>query len=185
MSLFAEYSPNYPQKNKLPLPNLIVRLAEESDVLQLASLAFSRNGGSLEEYQLKFEKEISNIDDQAKNMLIVAEIHNKIIGFARAKYFTPPENSPKNIAPEGWYLSGIIIHPDHRRMGIASQLTKKRLQWLSDKTPHVFYFANAKNTPSIDLHEKFGFHEITRDFIYPGVTFEGGIGILFRADLVL
>lgn len=186
MSLFAEYDPISPKKNiKIPLPHLVIRLAEEPDSEQLAHLCVSRNGGSSEEYLQKFVKEISNIDDQAKIMLLVAEIHGKIVGFAMAKYFTPPENSPKNTAPEGWYLNGIIIDPQYRRMGIASRLTENRLQWLTNKTSHVFYFANAGNAASIDLHEKFGFNEITRDFIFPGVTFEGGVGILFRADLVL
>lgn len=185
MSLFAEYDPISSKKNnKISLPDLDIRLAEEPDSEQLAHLCVSRNGGFPEECRQKFYKEISEIDDQAKNMLLVAEIREKVVGFARAKYFTPPENSPQNTAPEGWYLNGIIIDPEYRRMRIASRLTENRLQWLAGKTPHVFYFANARNTASIDLHEKFGFHEITRDFIFPGVTFEGGVGILFRADLV-
>lgn len=181
MSLFAEYLPNAPKmNNKFPLPNLIIRPAEESDALQLAQLCVSRNGGSPKEYLQKFKKEISNIDVHAINMLLVAEFHEKIIGFARAKYFNPPKNSPKNTAPEGWYLNGIIIKPEYRRLGIASRLTEQRLQRLTNKTSDVFYFANAKNAASIDLHEKFGFQEVTRDFIFPGVTFEGGVGILFR-----
>ncbi len=185
MSLFAEYLPDSTKNNnKPPLPNPVIRLAVESDAGQLAHLCASRDGGSPEEYRLKFYKEISKIDDHANNMLLVAEIQEKIVGFARTKYFTPPENSPQNTAPEGWYLNGIIIDPQYRRMGIASRLTENRLKWLTGKTHFVFYFANARNAASIDLHEKFGFHEITRDFIFPGVTFEGGVGILFRADLI-
>ncbi len=44
-------------------------------------------------------------------------------------------------------------------------------------------FANARNRASIALHAAFGFEEVTRDFEVPGVTFEGGVGVLFRAVL--
>ena len=43
--------------------------------------------------------------------------------------------------------------------------------------------ANARNTASIELHERFGFEEITRRFSFPGLTFKGGEGILFRLRL--
>ncbi len=42
---------------------------------------------------------------------------------------------------------------------------------------------NARNTASIELHERFGFEEITRRFSFPGLTFKGGEGILFRLRL--
>jgi hypothetical protein len=38
---------------------------------------------------------------------------------------------------------------------------------------------------SIDLHRDLAFVEVTRDFTFPGVTFEGGSGILFMTALPL
>ena len=36
---------------------------------------------------------------------------------------------------------------------------------------------------SIDLHRQLGFVELTRDFTFPGASFEGGVGILFNTEL--
>jgi hypothetical protein len=36
---------------------------------------------------------------------------------------------------------------------------------------------------SVELHRRLGFEEVTRDFSFPGLTFEGGKGILFRAPI--
>jgi len=57
------------------------------------------------------------------------------------------------------------------------------LNWIAQRDRYAYYFANAQNRVSIELHEQFGFMELTQDFTYPGVTFEGGIGILFRVEL--
>ena len=70
-----------------------------------------------------------------------------------------------------------------RRRGIGIELTRQRLAWIGDRAGSAYYFANARNVPSIDLHAKLGFAESTRDFTFPGASFEGGAGILFRVDL--
>lgn len=43
--------------------------------------------------------------------------------------------------------------------------------------------ANAQNLVTIDLHARLGFKEITREFTFPGVEFQGGREVLFAADL--
>jgi hypothetical protein len=62
-------------------------------------------------------------------------------------------------------------------------LTPQRLAWIGDRADAAYYFANARNVTSIDLHGKLGFIEVTRDFTFPGASFEDGAGILFRVDL--
>jgi len=47
----------------------------------------------------------------------------------------------------------------------------------------VYYFVNVRNRASIALHEAFGFREVTRDFHFPNVTFQGGVGALFERRL--
>jgi ribosomal protein S18 acetylase RimI-like enzyme len=80
-------------------------------------------------------------------------------------------------------LSGVIVRFDLRRRGIARQLTALRIEDLRTATDELFYFVNARNRASIDLHASFGFEELTRDFDFPGATFEGGEGILFGLQL--
>jgi hypothetical protein len=62
-------------------------------------------------------------------------------------------------------------------------LTLARLDWIAGRHDQAFYFTNARNVASIELHREFGFAEVTRDFTFPGASFEGGIGVLFRAAL--
>jgi RimJ/RimL family protein N-acetyltransferase len=85
--------------------------------------------------------------------------------------------------PAGYYLSGVVVDPEHRGHGIGGQLTRARIDFgWSAGAPALYYFANARNAASIALHAKFGFREIERPFRFPGVAFEGGAGVLFRLD---
>lgn len=104
-------------------------------------------------------------------------------GYGLAKLFEPPAGSPAKCAPAGWYLLGLGVRPERRRLGLGAELTRARLEWLSRRTDYVYYFANSANLASIALHASFGFGEVSRDFWYPEVSFAGGEGVLFGADL--
>jgi ribosomal protein S18 acetylase RimI-like enzyme len=116
-------------------------------------------------------------------MLHVAEDANRIVGYARTAYWTRPPDAPSNAAPSGWYLLGLVVAPDHRRCGIGRALTTIRLDAVATRASDVYYFANARNTASLDLHTRLGFTEVTRDFWFPDVTFDGGEGVLAHAHL--
>jgi L-amino acid N-acyltransferase YncA len=55
-----------------------------------------------------------------------------------------------------------------------------RLDWIRRRAAEAWFFANARNTASIALHRELGFEEVSRRFSFPGLTFDGGDGILFR-----
>ena len=101
----------------------------------------------------------------------------------RVRYFRPPDEAPPNVAPSGWYLSGLIVVPEYRCQGVGKSLIRARLDWIGEHDGWAYYFANAQNRVTINLHQQFGFVEVTRDFTYPGATFVGGTGVLFRARL--
>jgi len=77
----------------------------------------------------------------------------------------------------------VIVVPEYRRRSVGRILTQARLDWIAQRDRWAYYFANAQNRVSIELHQQFGFIELTREFSHPWATFEGGIGILFRAEL--
>lgn len=79
-------------------------------------------------------------------------------------------------------LGGVIVVDPWRRRGVGRALTRVRLEFLRPRAQEVFFVVNARNRASIDLHAAFGFEELTRDFEAPGVSFTGGVGILFRLD---
>jgi GNAT superfamily N-acetyltransferase len=116
-----------------------------------------------------------------RRLLLVGEQAGELAGYGVAGAFEPAAGAPRNHAPEGWYLLGLVVRPDRRRLGVGAQLTRSRLVWIYERAPQAYYFANRLNLATIALHARFGFQELTRDFWYPGVTFTGGHGILFRA----
>jgi len=106
-----------------------------------------------------------------------------MVGWAQVVPFQPSLEAPPNHAPEGWYFAGLLVRPEWRRLGIGASLTRKRLAGVSTKASQAYYFANSSNRASIALHKGLGFEELTRDFWFPGVTFTGGEGVLFRVGL--
>lgn len=68
-------------------------------------------------------------------------------------------------------------------MGVGTALTRARLAWIRRHDDEAWYFANARNLASIEMHRRLGFREVTRDFSFPSVTFDGDVGVLYRAVL--
>ncbi len=115
--------------------------------------------------------------------LFVARISGRVVAYSRVELWTPPPDGPATDAPAGWYLMGLLVDPAHRRTGVGRELTRLRLDWLRARTDRVWYFSNARNHASLALHAEHGFREVTREFNFPTVTFEGGVGVLCVADL--
>jgi ribosomal protein S18 acetylase RimI-like enzyme len=116
----------------------------------LARLAAERDGGAQADHRAKFEQELrERAVSEDHHLLLVAALGASVAGFARATRFQPGPDAPANTAPPGWYLSGVIVDPAHRRRGIAAELTRRRLKWIAERAGEAFYFANARNQVSI------------------------------------
>jgi ribosomal protein S18 acetylase RimI-like enzyme len=186
MTLFAEHTPK-PRRGASALEPVSIRAAVMDDVPVLARIASDRHGDDPERHRAKFERILREEVDAGDGLLLVAIFHGEIVGYGGTSRFRDGESivlaSLESLAPEGWYLSGVIVRPEWRRKGVADTLTAKRLEWIAQRASHAYYFANTRNRVSIDLHHRFGFVEISRDFVFPGVSFTGGEGILFQVDL--
>ena len=113
--------------------------------------------------------------------LFVASVEGCFAGFGRTTHFIPPAGARPNVAPEGYYVVGLLVDPAWRRRGVGLALTRARMGRAFERGEHVWFFANARNRASLDLHARLGFVEVTRDFAFPGVSFDGGVGVLCRA----
>lgn len=113
--------------------------------------------------------------------LVVAIADGELVGYGRTGRFTHPPQASPNVAPEGYYMGGLLVASVWRRRGIGEALTRACLAWASERASEAWYFTNARNEASLALHAKVGFLEVTRDFVYPGVSFDGGVGVLGRA----
>ncbi|NNU26865.1 GNAT family N-acetyltransferase [Isoptericola sediminis] len=114
-----------------------------------------------------------------ERLVLVAEAERAVIGWAKTHRFRWTDG----VAPAGHYLGGVTVTPAWRRRGVGTALTATRMDWLAGRAARVFYLANARNTASLALHRRWGFHEVVRAPVLHGVRFAGGVGVLLAADL--
>jgi ribosomal protein S18 acetylase RimI-like enzyme len=181
-AMFAEYLPRASSTPREPMQGLVICAATTADLEGIAKLTFQRNGGDYAQALERAQRWLDAAPDS--NVLLVARLDSRVIAYARIGYVRPLTDPQFVDVPQGWYLTGVVVGAAHRRQGIASQLTRHRLDWIAERAAEAYYFANSHNKASIDLHEKFGFQQIRSDFRFPGATFsQGGVGLLFRKGL--
>lgn len=172
-TLFAPYQPD---AHGVPLPDVVIRTASREDLPSTAALAAHREGGELAEWAAIHGRQF----DDEKRCLLVAVHHGKVIGYAWLAWLTPVAHGGRN-APDGWYLSGVVVHPEYRRRGIGRRLTQARVDWVLEREPFAHYVVSASNRASRTLHAQLGFVEVAHeDFVVPGVVFTNHDGILCR-----
>ncbi len=171
-TLFASYEP---EAHGIPLPDAVVRPGSAQDAEQTGRLAAYREGEPTERLVGIHHRKVSNED----NCLVVAELDGRVVGFGWASYLRPVESGGHG-APDGWYLSGVVVDESVRRRGLGLRLTQQRIDCILSHADEVYYVVAASNRASRDLHAALGFEEVTRDFALPGVVFGAGDGILCR-----
>jgi len=182
MSKFAEYDPRpHPRP---AAPDWTIRDARAGDVPVIARITAEREEMPLADALVRADRLVTESLDGSRIVLVAARGVG-VVAHGKADRFTPPDPGPERVCPAGWYLAGVIVEQQSRRLGIGHALTRARLLRLAEKAPEAWYVVNERNLASIALHERFGFTEFTREFVMPGLTFEGGRGILFRCDLTL
>jgi ribosomal protein S18 acetylase RimI-like enzyme len=176
--VFAPYEPE-PSGKRPPAEPVVIREGTPADVpgcLHLVEAVLGLDPAG-------WAESLTASATEPDRMLHVAEDAGRIVGYARASRWIRPADAPPNAAPSGWYLLGLVVAPTHRRQGLGEALTTVRLRAIAARTTEVYYFANARNEASLDLHTGLGFTEVSRDFWFPGLTFDGGEGVLARAIL--
>lgn len=171
MSIFEKFNENKTSYNRI---NIIVRSANKDDIQEIAKIRHSRESGDVNFYAKIFKDQI----DSNNCKIYVASYEESIIAYAKVNNLTD------KTAPSGYYLSGIVVLQKYRGMGVATALTKKRIEEVKKISDKIYYISNEKNHVSIKLHKKFGFNEVYRDKEIMNVKFTGGPGILFKLDLV-
>lgn len=154
-----------------------VRQAELADLPACAALQAAHSGEPIAAVEERLRHELSRAD----RWLLVAIADTAVAGFARVSEHRPTQPGSTD-APPGYYLGGVVVDPRYRRRGVGLALTVARMDLVFTMADEVWYFTNARNAASVAMHSHLGFTEVTRDFTFPGVTFAGGQGILFRAS---
>ena len=131
----------------------------------------------------EFDAERTGRTERERRHLFVVDGEVGLAGYGRLRYLERPADAPENSIPSGWYLTGVTVDPAWRRRGIGRAITRERMDWVSERSDRVLYFASAQNRTSIALHEGLGFEEIARGIQAPGTSFTGGVGVLFAREL--
>jgi GNAT superfamily N-acetyltransferase len=176
-SPWATYRARNPDEPELE--DVVIRPAVKGDCSRVAAIVRERDSVPLTDAKAHCERDQAGAD----RLLLVATVGDEMAGFARAARWQRPPRAPDNAAPSGWYLLGVVVRDRWRRHGVALELTRQRLAWISERADEAYYFTNARNRVSLDLHRQVGFVEVTRDFEFPDAVFAEGEGILFRVDL--
>lgn len=175
MSGFAEYRPGAARQTV----DVVVRPAVEADLDTCAELIVSRTGGSVEQRRQRLEGDLAN----PERYTVVAEVAGEVVGYGAVIRHQISPADPPTTAPDGYYLIGLIISPDRRRHGIGELLTRERMRWTAERADEIYYFANLANGAILDLNQRFGFTEVTRDFMFPNAPLKPGTCVLLRAAL--
>jgi MYXO-CTERM domain-containing protein len=154
-----------------------VRPARADDLAPHLALALSERAEGVAVARPRFERDL----EQNERCLFVATVGGVFAGYGRVARFEPPDDAPANVAPAGLYLLGALVARRFRRRGVGRALTQARMAWALERADTIWYFANARNEASLRMHEHLGFVEVTRDFWFPRVRFDGGVGVLFRS----
>ena len=166
-----------------PVLDVSIRTARVSDADCIGRISADREGRDPETEIAAVRRSLSDGNLVQSRMVLVAEVDGSIVGFGRAQYRDMEPSESGGSLPEGWYLTGVVVDPRFRRLGIGSQLTAARMRWIAERGSVAYYFANARNRVSIALHESFGFVEVARGPTLGSESFAGGEGVLFRAKL--
>jgi ribosomal protein S18 acetylase RimI-like enzyme len=83
---------------------------------------------------------------------LVAEVGGKVVG-------TTIVNNRGEIG----YISTVMVHPDHRRKGIATRLLKDAVAYIQKRRMHrAVLHVDSTNTPAISVYAKMGFKAFER-----------------------
>ncbi|MGI9241580.1 MAG: GNAT family N-acetyltransferase [Verrucomicrobiales bacterium] len=183
MSEFSRYDTDSPERRRLPTPDdLVIRPAVHEDIGEIAEIAAAREGQPAGQWRSAIGR-VYEMSADGRAQLVIACVEESVVGYGKTGHFSVPIGSPSNVAPEGWYLTGLVVRPAFRRRGLGSRLTLERLAWIARRSNTAYYFANERNKVSIELHRALGFVKLTHDFSHPHASFEGGAGILFIRNL--
>jgi ribosomal protein S18 acetylase RimI-like enzyme len=144
---------------------VLVRDATEADLDATVELIAAHRGGDVEEWRRLFANALH--DDERH--FVVALLDERVIGFGHTKLVERDAGSDDEGAPPpGWYLSGVTVDPDYRRLGVGTALTRVRLDRLRSMTDVVYYAAEPENVATLKLHSLFGFSPTGRLVNVPG-----------------
>jgi ribosomal protein S18 acetylase RimI-like enzyme len=151
----------------------VVRPASAEDVNAIATIEQITRGGDVGEWVERLRADLRH----PARWLFAALHLDSVIGFGRVALLDEAVDGPG-----GFYLGGVTVDPTQRRQGVGTALTTHRLAWIWERAELAWCVVNARNAASLRMHERLGFIEVRRCSRIQGVEFDGGVGVLLRAE---
>lgn len=79
-------------------------------------MAAAREGEDVDRWQASFDRAAQD----PRQLVLVARRAGAVVGYGEAALLDMPDGGA---APSGWYLTGVAVHPELRRQGVAHRLT--------------------------------------------------------------
>ena len=144
--------------------------ARDLVVWAAAAWGFGLNEDQIEERASKLAKAIEAADPDTEAFL-VARSGADVVGHCRAVR--------DGGDPSQWWLSGLVVDPDHQRRGIATALARACIDHARRNGATVVRSeAHATNDPSVRFHESVGFENMG-----PFTADDGDAKVAFRLGL--
>lgn len=128
-------------------------MAEPSDLTACAVLISNHESGVIEDWRSQFEIDLAN----PRRLFLVATVDDSVVGYGHTTFHSRNAQEEATSSPSGYFLSGLMVSPGHRRKGIGRLLTIARIDKLRQVTDMIYYRAEPDNKPTIDLHFRLGF----------------------------
>lgn len=141
-------------------------MADAGDLAELRHALWPR--GSIDEHRADLEEVLATPDQWHYVMARLAG--GQAVGFAQASirhdYVNGCDTSPVG------FLEGIYVDPDHRRTGLARQMSSAIEQWVRQQGCHEMASDTAlDNDGSQRMHEALGFRETQRVVFFRKMLF--------------
>jgi ribosomal protein S18 acetylase RimI-like enzyme len=150
--------------------------AVEGDLDVLGALQARVRGGDAGEWARRVRKAMG----RPRGAVVVARVGDAVVGYGSVAYLA---EHAEDGAPGGFYLTGVTVDLGWRRRGVGEQLTRWRMEWAwRQAAGELWCLVSARNPASIELHRGLGFREVRRAPALQGVPFDGGEGLLMRAQ---
>ena len=152
--------------------NVDIREATIADIPVCAAMIATQESGEVKYWQERFETDLTN----PRRTFLVASFNDEVVGYGHTVLHDRVIVDEAS-GPSGYFLSGLLVAPDHRRGGIGSQLTGARIDLLRPQTNLIYYYADPENEETISMHARLGFEK------FRSMTRFGKQFALFRLDL--
>lgn len=163
MSEPEDVVPYAPRQVPRPVCPAVVRRGAEADLAAAAALSLLVDQGTVEQWHTRLGRDVA----QPRRALVVAEVEGELVGYARLGHVVP---GPTDTAPEGTYLTGLVVAPAWRRCGVGAALVLEACAVAAQQAEVLWSYYDEDNLAAADLHAALGFRVVWRgDIGFPGL----------------